>query len=474
LRDWGVVVHRLRGRPRTGVDPALLEPGVQWRDQPGCYRPIADINLATEGVLAGAPVVDSTRIRDQYFPPEGQFNVALGGLPAPLASSTSGGANAHDGARFQSLWRDVDCSPNRDALAGTLLDLWRVSWCPVGGTVATDSYDDLSIHCAHSPLRPISSGGFAGAPASGLGRTFSYSTFIDLLDGGSAPCPGVTCASVDGPNHWDDLVTVVAPGTRHVVSAANLFSLPGDANAWHPWPAFDVPFQYNNGALPQEEIDLRHAVNLAFDCSGTEWEEYRTSQWNNLGGDSLLFEVRVRPQVTTVSGANGFSYVVGCLLSKTLQPGWRAFSCGGAGVQVQPDDLNGDVNARCAAGHLDSAAPRGTDNSRCLAVFDFRKTTSRITSPFVRGADPSVAPDWFPALLDPPLSSQPAGTAVRFEYAGANSETGASATAFSSSADVADGLSCVAFRATLVGDATTRRMPLFETVALPFRRPASP
>ncbi len=470
VRDWGVVVHRLRGRPLTGVDPASGRAGVQWRDQPGWYAPIVDVNLLTNGVLAGAPVVDSTRIHDQFFPPEGQFDVVSSGLPAPLSSSSQVGSRPHDGARFQAVWRDVDCSPNRDALAGTLLDLWRVSWCPVGGAVTTDSYDDLSIHCAHSPLRPISAANGATYPNSGLGRTLSYATFIDLLDGGSSPCPGLSCASIDGPNHWDELRTVVLPGTRHVVSAASLYSLPGDGNAWHAWPEFAVPFQYNNGGLPQEEIDLRNEVNRTHDCAGLEWEDYRTANFNNLGGDSLLFEVRIRPQSTLVSGANGFAHVVGSLLGGLL-PGWRAYSCGGNGVTLNPDDLNGDVNARCAVGHLDSSSPRGVDNSRYLAVFDYRKTTSRITAPFVRGAATTAAPDWFPALLDPPLASQPLGTAVQIEYAGARTANGAGASAFTTSVDVADGFPCIAFRATLVGDVASRRMPLFDTIALPFLRP---
>ncbi len=473
-QSWGVIVHRMRGRPVTGIDPTTGVAGVAYKDQVNYYYPIPDVNLQTNGLLAGSPVVEITKIHDQYFPPEGQFAVLFNGLPAPLTSNTTAQGQAHDGARFQAVWRDFDCSPNSLALAGTLLDLYRVSWCPIGGNVTTDTYDDISIHCAHSPIRPISSNNTGGAsyPQSGLSNPFSYETFIDLIDGGSNPCVGISCGAEDGPNHWDTLVTVVQPGTPYSVSQNRLFTPPGDLNAWHPWPTFSVPFQFNNGDKPQAEVDLRTQVNNTYNCSGTEWEDYRTTGQGNAGGDSLLFEVRVRPQTTTVSGQNGFSYVIGCLIDFFGQPSWRAYSCGGGGVTINPDAINTDANARCAVGHLDSSAPRGSDSSRYLGVFDYVKTTSKITSPWVRVFPSNTAtPDFFPVILDPPLAEQPLGTAVVMEFEGATSTKGAGATGFSTSVNVADAKSNVAFRATLIGNTTTLLLPNFDTIAIPFLRP---
>jgi hypothetical protein len=473
-QSWGVVVHRMRGRPVTGIDPTTGLAGVAYKDQVNYYYPIPDVNLQTNGLLAGSPVVEITKIHDQYFPPEGQFSVLFNGLPAPLTSNTTAQGQAHDGARFHAVWRDFDCSPNSLALAGTLLDLYRVSWCPIGGNVTTDTYDDISIHCAHSPIRPISSNNTGGAsyPQSGLSNTFSYETFIDLIDGGSGPCVGISCSTEDGPNYWDTLVTVVQPGTRYSVSQNALFTPSGDLNAWHPWPTFSVPFQYNNGDKPQAETDLRNLVNSTYNCGGTEWEEYRTTGQGNLGGDSLLFEVRVRPQTTTVSGQNGFSYVIGCLIDFFGQPSWRAYSCGGGGTTINPDDINGDANARCAVGHLDSTAARGSDSSRYLGVFDYVKTTSKITSPWVRiFPSNTVSPDYFPVILDPPISAQPLGTSVLMEFEGATSSKGVGATGFSTSVNIADTKSNIAFRVTLVGNTSTLLLPNFDTIAIPFLRP---
>src|SRR5262249_26726321 len=57
LESFGVIVHRMQGRPKTGVDPATGLPGVKYVDQPNLYSPIADVNLQANGFLAGAPVV---------------------------------------------------------------------------------------------------------------------------------------------------------------------------------------------------------------------------------------------------------------------------------------------------------------------------------------------------------------------------------------------------------------------------------
>ncbi|MBL8841748.1 MAG: hypothetical protein JNL90_09510 [Planctomycetes bacterium] len=473
VESWGVIVHRMRGRPVTGIDPATGLPGVGYRDQPNYYRPIPDVNLQSNGILAGSPVVYVTKIHDEFFPPEGQFSKLFTGLPEPLTSNVTAQNQPHDGARFQTVWRDFDCSPNSAALAGTLLDLYQVSWAPIGGNVSTDVYDNISIHCAHAPIRPISQNNTGGAsyPSSGMSIPFDYATFIDLIDGGTNPCPGAGCGSDHAPNHWDTLVTVVQPGTQYRVTQPNVFTPPGDGNAWHPWPVFSVPFQYNNGDLPQAEIDLRKSVNSSYNTCGEEWGDYRTSNNGNLGGDSLLFEVRVRPQTTTVTGQNGFSFVIGCLIDFNGSPRWRVGSQGSPTTRLNPDNLNQPA-ARCAKGNTTSTAPVPGDNSRYLAVFDYVKTTSRITSPYVRVYPSNTAlPDYFPAIVYPPLSSQPVGTSVVLEFEGAVNTKGATGTGFSTSVDVADTKGNIAFRATLTGSKTSLLLPNLDTIAIPFRRP---
>ncbi|MGQ0722934.1 MAG: hypothetical protein ACT4PE_15400, partial [Candidatus Eiseniibacteriota bacterium] len=100
IRSWGVMVHRMQGRPITGIDPATGEPGVGYRDQVNYYRPIGDVNLQTNGYLAGSPVVYSTKVHDDFFPPpHGQFGKFPLGVPQPLSTpNTNAGPQPHDGA----------------------------------------------------------------------------------------------------------------------------------------------------------------------------------------------------------------------------------------------------------------------------------------------------------------------------------------------------------------------------------------
>src|SRR5262249_36280788 len=224
VSSWGVIVHPMQGKPQTGVDPTTGNPGVKYVDQPNYYSPIADINLQANGYLAGAPVVYLTKIHDEYFPPpHGQFGPFPRGAATPLMSyvppppTGPTGPQPHDGARFQTVYRDIDASPSRDALQGTLLDLYRLSWAPIGGNVTTDNYQDISIHCAHSPMRPMTTQNSASSnfPFSGLGQPFDFDSWKSICDPNITDACPAPCSQNDGPNYWDTLVTVVPPGTAY-------------------------------------------------------------------------------------------------------------------------------------------------------------------------------------------------------------------------------------------------------------------
>jgi hypothetical protein len=484
VASFGVIVHRMQGRPITGVDPDTGIPGVKYVDQPKYYSPIADVNLQVNGYLAGSPIVYLTKIHDDEFPPpHGQFGAYPLGSATPLMSyNTNPGPQPHDGARFQTVYRDIDASPSRDALQGTLLDLYRLSWAPIGGNVTTDTYQDISIHCAHSPMRPMTSrvSGTTDYPRSGLGQPFDFDSWKSLCDLNIPDACGGDCRLNEGPNYWDSLVTVVLPGTVYKVTQSSLFSPPFDSHPYCPWPSFDVPFQYNNGDIPQAERDLRAAMNAAYYCvsSGNPdvWLDRRQPDPNpdkdNLGGDSLLVEYRIRPQSTNISRQNGFTFAIGVLL--TANPKFRVFSVGAPQTVVNPDDIVNDSSARCAIGValFPSNDVGNGDNDRYFATFDYVKTTSIIRSPFVR-IHPATAtsPDYFAPVILPRLADEPAGTQTQIEFEGADSVVGGGATGYSTDVNVADGHAFVAFRATFVGNVTTLLLPNFDLIAIPYQRP---
>jgi hypothetical protein len=190
-----------------------------------------------------------------------------------------------------------------------------------------------------------------------------------------------------------------------------------------------------------------------------------------------MFEVRIRPQKTTVSQQNGFTMAIGVLLDKW--PKFRVFSEGavdgnGNHVTLDPDNINGDIAARCAVHDVVNQAndwPNG-DNSRYFTVLDYVKTTSKINSPWV-AVNPAntLQPNFFPAIYYPPLTDQPAGTGVTFEFEGATDNKGTNGTGFNANIDLADNKSNVAFRATLVGNTSSLLLPNFDTIAIPYLRP---
>jgi hypothetical protein len=492
VESWGVIVHRMQGRPHTGIDPVTGNPGVKYLDQPNYYSPIADINLQANGFLAGSPVVYITKIHDDYFPPShGQYSAFPLGAGFPLQSlTTATGPQPHDGARFQTVYRDVDASPNRDALAGTLLDLYRLSWAPIGGNVTTDTYNDISVHCAHSTYRPQTPNNtaYASYPLSGLAQPFDFASWESLVSTKKNVCTA-DCTWNTGPNWWDALITVVPPGTTYKVTQASLFTPPFDAHPYCPWPLFTTHFQYNNGDIPAVEKAKRIAENGAFHCppntSQPCWIDTRTyssdDDNNNLGGDSLLVEYRIRPQLQNISRANGFTFAIGCLLD--WKPHFRVYTVGTPGLTVNPDSTS-QMAALCAQhdtlNPVDFDDPSGTltnpkmngDNDRYFAAFDYVKSTSIITSPYVRVYPTLTAtPDYFPPVIEPDPADQPAGTTVLLEFQGANNISGASPTGFSTDVNIADGRQNVAFRATFVGNLTTLLLPNFDLIAIPYKRP---
>jgi len=298
-----------------------------------------------------------------------------------------------------------------------------------------------------------------------------FDNWVSMTNGTADKCPVGCNDYAGGPNHWDTPVTVVQPGTTYKITQASLFAPPFDGNAYHPWPDFQVPFQYNNGDIPKEEKDLRSLY------SGTGcWQEKRTFSSNpdldNLGGDSLMFEVRIRPQTTAISRANGFTMCISTLLD--VRPNFRVWSSGSPTAVLDPDNINGDMNARCAKVRT---PPAGFyidygDNSRYFTVLDYVKTTSRIRSPWVRVIPANtITPDYFPVILSPPITVQPAGTSVSFEFEGAAGAAGSGGTGFSPNIDLSDDKPNIAFRATLVGNTSSLLLPNFDTVAIPYLRP---
>lgn len=502
IQDWGVLVHRFQGKPITGIDPDTGEAGVKFLDQKNYYTPIPDVNLGINGFLAGPPVTFVTKVHDDFFrPPDGQFGAFPQGIGAPLRSyrpGTSGTRMTYDGVRFQHIFRDVDASPSID-LAGTLLDLYQVSWSPIGGNVNLASYDGVSIYAAHSSYRPITrqNGAVAVEPRYGLGEPFDYDIWLESFASSLAPpeVAGLRCtATIDpnnpnnsqneGPNYYvqpgnptSGLMNVLTPST-YVVDAKNIYSITGSGNSWIPWPQFEQNFQYNNGEIPRNFATFRRDEVNKNITGGVlnPWKEKRTTAFLNEGGDSLLLEYRIPPQTGLVEGGNGFTFSVAILL--THFPFFRVFSVGGdlnndgtisGNERLFPDDRVNDVRARCAAGpnFVNGGVPSIGDNSRYFTSFDYVKTTAIIRSPYVAVTRTNRAL-YYPPITYPPLSAQPGGTTTILEFDGHPNVSGLRD--YVADISTENFKNFMSFRATFIGDQTSLLSPNFDWLVIPYIR----
>ncbi len=338
IPDTGAIVHRFRGQPSTGSD-VNGDTGVSYNDMPtsicgplgNLYGPrIADVNLFTNGFLSGAPVAFFQKVHDDFnLPPNGQMNPFAGGAPQPIGGNTVLG-----GGKLQHVYRSVDCSPDFESLAGTILDLYRVDYAPVSGLVQNTVIPDVSIHAGHTATVPDTSQttGIPDFAASGLNGggtpsqwTFggNYTTLGDpntpLVEGSYNATLKETgealtrqlCYGTPKPDTLADFYD----GKPVVIDAKNLYNPAASASrTYHPLPVggFDNPFPYNNGALD----------TLTYPNGVTFGQPFKNRS------ESLLLEYRVRvvDSANPPGTQNSFTFAVG-ILSSAL-PRFRIYTVG--------------------------------------------------------------------------------------------------------------------------------------------------
>lgn len=163
------------------------------------------------------------------------------------------------------------------------------------------------------------------------------------------------------------------------------------------------------------------------------------------GVSSLLLDLRVAP--SNAAGVNGFQ--VGLMVQSSALPSARAVARGSAGSPLAPASATIATITDCSAADL---------------LIDFARVHTFALSPWL---DSQVAaPDYLQPVL---AQSLPAGTAVSVEYRGAGNASGASATAWSPSPDVADGQRFLQFRITMVANHLTGERPVVDTLVVPIQ-----
>ncbi|MBL8767789.1 MAG: hypothetical protein JNL94_10510 [Planctomycetes bacterium] len=536
LERHGAVVLRFRGEPITGF-ASNGSPGATYRDlseslcgpEGNVFGPrIPDIDLYSNGFLAGAPVAFFQKVHDEFNPPSDQTTM----LPFATGTSTPiGGFSVVGGARFQHVYRAADCSPDVQSLAGTMLHLRRVSFAPIGGSVTPTTIPDFQIHGGHTRYLPLTStgGGIPNSPESGLGFLMG-GTFATIGNEATGKLPGnynATNVFTNVPYERQLLYgTAVGPdayvGDPCVLDNANLYVPAGSTRAYHPLP--HVPFTnllpFDNGMVEELTPPNGSGVN---------------------GPHSLLLEYRVRGTTSgTIAPSNGFTYAVG--IKSSAMPRFRVFTIGaGCGSCVSngtcfagltaaisppldPDGIRNAAGPAPAPPSMVCACPRhpqtgnvvppgapagctlvGTastitqlatttnasafadqqhnygDNARYFMVFDYVKKESFIRSPWIRAQPSPQSTDvtWLAPIFDPPLSQLPAGTSLQVRFRTSTGGTSVSASNLLSPEQMVDatnelnagvGRVFIQFEVSCSSNVSTQVVPKLDTLVVPYLR----
>lgn len=347
VQRTGVVVHRFQGQPGVGASPSGGA-GVTFADVPAAIcglqgnvygQNATEVNLFANGFLSGAPVAFFQKIHDDFNPPpNGQFSASQFGASTPI-----GGFAVLGGAKLQSVYRAVDASPDYMTLAGTHLDLYRISYAPLNGEVTNTILPDVSIHAGHSAVVPDTrtAGGIPTFPTSGLSDDspeYRFGGHFQALgDPNSAYVKGSyngTLLSTGAPQLRQLCYGESASGTAAdfftglpvAIDTKNLFSPAGSpTRAYHPLPVggFNHPFAYNNGDLDTQTFP-----------SGSTWG---TTFKNRNQSLVIEYRVRVTDSLNPPATTNSFTFAVGALTSAL--PRFRIFTIG-VGCTVCCDPAN--------------------------------------------------------------------------------------------------------------------------------------
>jgi hypothetical protein len=162
------------------------------------------------------------------------------------------------------------------------------------------------------------------------------------------------------------------------------------------------------------------------------------------GVSSLLLDFRVQPGLS--QGINGMALRL--MVQSSPLPGARVVATGTVTQPVLPNQVTLGV----------------PDNAMPEFQIEFTRVQTQALSPW-RSAF-VVQPDYGSALV---ATTLPAGTSIDIEYRGSSNGTAATATAWSTTPDVADGLQFLQFRITFHSNPITGERPLIDSLVVPLQ-----
>jgi len=433
---------------------------------------------STRGVLLARPVAFTGWPVDRTNPVPQNMIPLPAGVFTPLTPL---------GAKIQMLWRYCDMGWDLNDETKFNLDVFGLSWSPVGGLVVADFYDQLEIRLGHSRFLPdeaidpmtglpfFPNSGLPGAPA----------LFEGNFLGGSNP----------------KIVHNRALG--YTVNPSDLF-ISTTNTAMMPYPL-------NRGQSPIQTYTFRDTTIETLGADGDQNQPGAPLQVESDVGvpDStptydalevpsfglpLLIELKCF-EASRGLGLNLFDVSIANALATT--PNFRSYSAGGIDTTGGRQIVLPDSEDIPQGGYNANSTPPGrrttttADSVFYLGQLDTVVRVSRVHSVWLDSGS-LVSPTWQTPIVEPANSAQPLGTQVQLDFrsatgfsaAGNQPFNGAALDAFgdtnsnapqpqnltdwSSSVTIGNGQRYLQLRMTFVNNIVTSTSPELNVLSLPF------
>lgn len=320
------------------------------------------------------------------------------------------------GSRLQTVWRYCDLGWQVLDETKYNLDVFGLSWAPIGGQVISDFFEQFEIRLAHSRRQPDEAisgnllpkyreAGLVGGPA-----TFAQNLLVDPLSPQKVVHERTLGYQINGADLF--------------LTASGSIMLPFPLNRGAGAP---VTYTWRDTAVLAKGGPIAAGIPLDIE-SGNPLQLEQNSGYV-AGKDEvpsfglpLLLEYRCFPSDTGL-GLNALD--ISLAINSSALPAFRSFSTGGFNTAGAAVERNPDQELVPRGGFNPSSIPlpgaataRSDDNSFYIGQLDAVTRLSRVHTVWI---DTSINnPDFLDPIVLPTDNDLPSGTAIIVEYRGAD------------------------------------------------------
>jgi hypothetical protein len=394
------------------TDPAVANGGTVLRfNEVDELEPIGFADLRGQfffdlarGVIRPRPVAYQSFPADRINPVPSIMIPFARGVQTPLSPL---------GSKLQTIWRYADLGWQVLDETKYNLDVFGLSWSPVGGQIISDFYERFEIRLAHSRRQPdeaIDTFLLPKWPNSGLSSRFNDNILIDPL----SPQKIVHDRTLQ---YRLSAVDLFAATSGTIMLPFPLNRNPGIEPVTFTWRDTSVLATAGpSGVGIPLDIEQGNPLNLENEFGYVARRDQVPSF-----GLPLLMEFRCFPSNTGI-GLNPVD--ISLAINSSAIPSFRAYSTGGINTTGDAVERNPDEEDTARGGFNPTSNPpgqrtnRSDDNAFYIGQLDTVTRLSRVHTIWINTSLPS--PDFFEPIVLPLDSDQPLGTQLVIEYRGAH------------------------------------------------------